>query len=105
MSSLESVTSLYPTHPTHFLCFQLGDRWANELADKNTAGIIDVADGLMRVTLDACVPYFLLLHGSSSPLTYYLSIGFGTWFLYSKHTDVLTRTYHPQLLLIMTLGL
>ena len=29
--------------------------------DGNSAGIIDVADGLMRVTLDACVPYFPLL--------------------------------------------
>lgn len=32
---------------------RLADRWTNELAEKETAGIINVADGLMRVTLDA----------------------------------------------------
>ena len=41
----------------HFF-FQLADRWTNELADKDSAGIINVADGLMRVTLDACVSCF-----------------------------------------------
>ena len=44
------------------------------------------------------------LYGSSSPLTYYLSIGFGTWFLCSKHADILTRVDYLQLLSIMTLG-
>ena len=44
-------------HPSHLL-FQLADRWANELADKGSTGIVDVADGLMRVTLDAYVPSF-----------------------------------------------
>lgn len=64
MSSLELVTyPLFPTPPFHFLFFQLADRWTNELADKDSAGMINVADGLMRVTLDACVPSFLVLHG------------------------------------------
>jgi hypothetical protein len=48
-------------------------------------------------------PHFLSLHESSFPLTYYLRIGFGTWFLRSEHIDVLTRADYPQLLLIMTL--
>ena len=77
MSSLESVTSLCPVHPAHFPLFQLADRWTNELAEKDSAGIVNVADGLMRVTLDACVPSFPLLQWALT-LAYYLSIGFGT---------------------------
>lgn len=33
----------------------MADRWANELADKGLTGTINVADGLMKVTLDAYV--------------------------------------------------
>ena len=43
---------LHPIRLAHSL-FQLADRWTNELSDKNLAGVINVADGLMRVTLDA----------------------------------------------------
>ena len=56
------MSPLSPIPSFHFLHFQLADRWANELADKDTAGIVNVADGLMRVTLDACVSSFLVLH-------------------------------------------
>jgi hypothetical protein len=44
--------------PSNFF-FQLADRWAGELENKGSARIVNVADGLMRVTLDACVPFFL----------------------------------------------
>ena len=60
VSDVSSPPLSPPTHSTYFL-FQLADRWTNELTDKDSAGIINVADGLMRVTLDACVLAFLLL--------------------------------------------
>ena len=46
---------LHSTRSSHFH-FQLADRWTNDLAEKDSTGTINVADGLMRVTLDACVP-------------------------------------------------
>lgn len=90
----------YPIRPAYSL-FQLADRWTNELVDKDSAEVINVADGLMRVTLDACVPYLLSPDRISYVPSQYWIRHVALAFDVDKHAH---SNNYPQPLLIMTSG-
>ena len=94
----------FPPVPPPQSLFQLADRWANELSDKGTAGIVNVADGLMKVTLDAYVPSSLIPHwilGRAYLLSQYR---IRHVVVVLNETNVLTRIHYLQPLLTTTLG-